>query len=177
MNTDNKNLNEITQKIIGCAYMVSNALGCGFLEKVYENALAHELRKAGLAVEQQRGIQVHYDGIVVGDYVADLLVEKCILVELKTVQAVNEVHMAQCMNYLKATGLHICLLMNFAKPKVEIRRIVLKLDETADKRSPGTCGHIPMVVTIRDIRGPWTADRMTDPRLSALICGLSSCST
>ncbi len=92
---------------------------------MYENALAHELRKAGLNVEQQRAVQVHYDGIVVGDYVADLLVEGCVLVELKTVQALNEVHMAQCMNYLKATGLHICLLMNFAKPRVEIRRIVL----------------------------------------------------
>jgi GxxExxY protein len=134
MNRDNKSLNGITQHIIGCAYRVSNTLGCRFLEKVYENALAHELRKAGLAVEQQCGIQVHDAGIVVGDYVADLSVENCILVELKTVQAINEMHMAPCMNYLKATGLHICRLMNFAKPKQEIRRVVLRLDETAHKR-------------------------------------------
>ncbi len=134
MNADKRGVNEITQRIIGCAYTVSNTLGCGFLEKVYENALAHELRKGGLAVEQQRAIQVHYDGIIVGDYAADLLVDGRVLVELKTVQALNEVHMAQCMNYLKATGLHVCLLLNFAKPKLEMRRIVLRLDETADGR-------------------------------------------
>ena len=74
--------NPITEKVIGCAYTVSNVLGNGFLEKVYENALAHELRQSGLIVAQQFPIKVHYDGIIVGDYVADLLVEDCILVEL-----------------------------------------------------------------------------------------------
>jgi len=118
-------LDKITERIIGCAYTVSNVLGSGFLEKVYENALAHELRKAGLRIAQQYGIQIHYEGILVGEYVADLLVEECVLVELKAVKAFDEIHMAQCLNYLKATGLHICLLINFGKPRVEIKRIVL----------------------------------------------------
>lgn len=118
-------LNEITEKIIGCVYTVSNALGCGFLEKVYENALAHELRKTGLTIGQQHVIEVRYDNVVVGDFAADLLVEECVLVELKTAKALDDAHMAQCLNYLKATGLHICLPVNFGKSKVEIKRIVL----------------------------------------------------
>lgn len=116
---------ELTEKIIGCAYKVSNGLGCGFLEKPYENALAHELRKAGLAVAQQSPIQIYYDGIVVGDYFADLLVENSVIIELKAVRELDEVHRAQCLNYLKATGLPICLLMNFGNPRVDIRRLVL----------------------------------------------------
>lgn len=117
-------LNKITERIIGCVYMVGNTLGNGFLEKVYENTLAHELRKAGLQVVQQYGIQVHYDGIVVGEFAADLLVERCVLVELKAVKALDEIHMAQCLNYLKATGLSVCLLINFGQPKVQIKRLV-----------------------------------------------------
>ncbi len=118
-------LNSISEKIIGCAFTVSNILGCGFLEKVYENSLAHELRKAGLAVQQQHGIHVHYDGVVVGDYAVDLLVEGCVIVELKAVKAFDEIHLAQCINYLKATGLKLCLLLNFGKPKVDVKRVVL----------------------------------------------------
>ena len=113
----------MTEKVIGCAFTVSNVLGCGFLEKVYENALAHELRKAGLKVEQQHGIAVYYDGQVVGEYAADLLVEGSLLVELKAVKELDDIHLAQCLNYLRATKLRLCLLMNFAKPKVDIRRI------------------------------------------------------
>ena len=120
-------LNGITEKIIGCVYDVSNSLGCGFLEKVYENALAHELWKVGFTVNQQHAITVRYDGIIVGDFIADLLVEGSVLVELKTAKALDDAYMAQCINYLKATGLHICLLINFGKPKVEIKRIVLDL--------------------------------------------------
>jgi len=114
----------ITEKIIGCAYTVANILGPGFLEKVYENALAHELRKIDLDVKQQHAVNVYYDGIVAGEYVADLLVENEILVELKAVRGLDGVHMAQCLNYLKATGLHVCLLMNFGTAKIEIKRIV-----------------------------------------------------
>ena len=117
--------NPITERIIGCAYTVGNALGVGFLEKVYENALAHELRKAGLNVQQRYPIQVHYDGIVVGDYVADLFIEDCILVELKAVKSLDEIHQAQCLNYLKATGLRLCLLINFGNRRVEIKRLAL----------------------------------------------------
>jgi GxxExxY protein len=118
-------LNPITEKIIGCAYTVGNTLGVGFLEKVYENALAHELRKAGLKVGQQQPIRVRYDDIIVGEYVADLLVEDCVLVELKAVQNLDSIHMAQCINYLKATGLRLCLLINFGTRKVGIKRIAL----------------------------------------------------
>ena len=99
----------------------------GFLERVYENALAHELRKAGLAVAQQRGIVVIYDGIIVGEYMVDLLVEDAVIVELKAVKAVADIHCAQCMNYLRASGLHVCLLLNFGNPRLEIKRIVLGL--------------------------------------------------
>lgn len=115
----------LTARIIGCAYRVANELGSGFLEKVYENALAHELRKAGLTVIQQHGIVVLYDGVEVGSYVADLLVEGQILVELKACKDLDEIHLAQCLNYLKATGLPVCLLMNFGRPKIQIRRLMM----------------------------------------------------
>jgi len=117
--------NQITEKIISCAYKIGNTLGCGFLEKVYENALAHELRKLGLNVKQQEEIKVFYDSVEVGYYEADLLIEDLILVELKAVREINDIYMAQCLNYLKATKLKICLLINFGNPRVEIKRIVL----------------------------------------------------
>lgn len=117
-------MTQLTEKVIQSAFTVSNTLGCGFLEKVYENALAHELRKAGLQVQQQHEITVHYDGAAVGEYTADLLVEGVLLIELKAVKDLDDIHLAQCMNYLKATNLRLCLLMNFAKPRVEVRRLV-----------------------------------------------------
>jgi GxxExxY protein len=95
---------ELSETIIGCAYTVANVLGSGFLEKVYENALAHELRKSGLRVDQQPSIPVLYDGMIVGDYFADLVIEGRILVELKAMRAIEDIHKAQCINYLKATG-------------------------------------------------------------------------
>lgn len=115
---------QTTEMVIGCAYTVANTLGSGFLEKVYENAHAHEMRKKGLAVKQQYAVNVYYHGIVVGEYVADLLVENEILVELKAVKELDSVHMAQCVSYLKATGLHVCLLINFGTAKIEVKRIV-----------------------------------------------------
>ena len=116
---------ELTRTIIGAAFEVSNTLGCGFLEKVYENALAHEMRKQGLRVAQQHPAPVVYDGVVVGDFVADMLVEEAMLVELKAVKALENVHLAQCLNYLKATGLGVCLLLNFGEPRLGIKRVVL----------------------------------------------------
>lgn len=107
---------QLTEKIIGCAYKVSNTLGCGFLEKVYENALAHELRKSGFRVTQQQKISVVYDGIVVGYYEAD---------EVKALRAMDDAHKAQCLNYLKATGIRLGLLINFEVPRVEVRRVAL----------------------------------------------------
>jgi len=126
MNADlNRNeMRKLTENVIHFAFTVSNTLGCGFLEKVYENALAHELRNAGFKVQKQHGITVYYDGVAVGEYTADLLVEGVLLIELKAVKYLDDIHLAQCLNYLKATNLRLCLLMNFAKPKVEIRRIV-----------------------------------------------------
>ena len=118
-------LNLISEKIIGGAFKVGNSLGCGFLEKVYENALAYELIKMGLAVSQQQNIVVTYEGIEVGKYEADLVVEGQVLVELKAVRDMNDIHKAQCINYLRATGLKLCLLINFGNPRVEIKRIVL----------------------------------------------------
>ncbi len=118
-------LNELTEKVIGCAYKVSNTLGCGFLEKVYENALSIELRKAGLQVAQQQPINVLYDSVVVGDYFADILVENVLVVEIKALSALHDSHKAQLLNYLKATKLRLGLLINFGRPKVEIRRAAL----------------------------------------------------
>jgi len=117
-------LNALSEKVIGCAYAVSNSLGSGFLEKVYENALAHELRKNGIEVEQQCSMRVSYDGVVVGEFNADLLVEKELLIELKAAKALDQSHLAQGMNYLKASGLKLCLVLNFGKSRVEIKRLV-----------------------------------------------------
>ena len=117
-------LNQISERIIGCAFKVSNALGDGYLEKVYENALAHELRKAGLSVLQQHGLKVYYDNVVVGEYVADLLVEDEVIVELKAIRALQDAHIAQCINYLTTTGLRLCLLLNFGRRKIEVKRLV-----------------------------------------------------
>ena len=115
---------DITEKIIGCAYKVGGELGFGFLEKVYENALAYEMGKTDLKVQRQIKLEVKYQNIIVGEFVADLLVEDRVLVELKAVKAFNDSHAAQCMNYLKATGLKICLFINFGKSKVEVKRFV-----------------------------------------------------
>ncbi len=126
MNADERrsHSDRLTEAIIGAAYDVANALGTGFLEKVYENALCHELRKRGFKVEQQKGIEVVYDGAVVGEYVADLVVDQSVILELKAVRQLDSIHQAQCMNYLKATGLSVALLMNFGNPKVEVKRVV-----------------------------------------------------
>ncbi|HEY4174891.1 MAG TPA: GxxExxY protein [Rhodopila sp.] len=124
MYTDKADLTAVSQRVIGCAFVVLNTLGVGFLEKVYENALVLELRGAGLAVEQQHGVSVHYHGVVVGSYTADLLVENAVLVELKVVSALDGVHQAQCMNYLMATRLRLCLLLNFGNRRLEIKRLV-----------------------------------------------------
>jgi len=114
--------NSLTEKVIGCAYKVRNTLGVGFLEKVYENALAHELNKQGIKVQQQAPMAVYYDGAPIGDYFADLFVDDSIIVELKAVTDLNDAHAAQCMNYLKASGLRLCLLINMGSKQVQIRR-------------------------------------------------------
>jgi GxxExxY protein len=124
---DSDRLNDLSRRAIGCAFTILNALGAGFLEKVYENALAIELRAAGLGVVQQSAVRVHYNGVVVGEYFADLLVEDMLLIELKTVKALDNAHRMQCTNYLKASGLRLCLLLNFSRSRLEIKRVVLGL--------------------------------------------------
>jgi GxxExxY protein len=113
---------ELSEKIIGCAMTVHRTLGPGFLESVYQNALAHELRKQGLAVECEKKIKVHYDGIVVGDFSADMLVENTILIENKAVQTLAIAHEVQLVNYLTATGIEIGLLLNFGSSRLEFKR-------------------------------------------------------
>lgn len=124
MNTGTARLNWALERIIGCAFTVANRLGIGFSERVYENALAHELGKAGLAVSQQDKFAVVFDGIVVGEYLTDLVVERSIIIEVKAVRALDNVHRAQCMNYLRVTNLPLCLLLNFGQPRLEIRRLM-----------------------------------------------------
>lgn len=113
---------ELTQKIIGCAMTVHCTLGPGFLESVYQNALAHEVRKAGLEVECEKKIQVTYDAVVVGDFSADMLIQNLILIENKAVQAIIPAHEVQLVNYLMATGIEIGLLLNFGAASLEFKR-------------------------------------------------------
>ncbi len=117
-------VNDITEKIIGCAYTVSNTLGIGYVEKVYENALVVATRKSGLMVQQQYPIKVVFDGVIVGEFFADLFVEKRVLVELKAVSMLMDEHTAQALNYLRATHADVCLLINFGKPKIQVKRLL-----------------------------------------------------
>ena len=125
-------LNEITYKINGAVFEVIRVLGAGFLEKVYENALLIELLKRGLKAESQVPLKVSYKGEVVGEYVVDILVEDAVILELKAVEQIQKIHEAQLLNYLKATGVNIELLINFKYPKAEIKRFVLNLPEGHD---------------------------------------------
>ena len=117
---------ELTAKIIECAYKVHNTLGFGFLEAVYQNALLIELLKAGLRAEKEKKIQVYYDAQQVGDYLADIIVEDKVILELKSVKELHPAHEAQLINYLKATGIEVGLLINFGE-RVEIKRKVYTL--------------------------------------------------
>ena len=113
---------DLTHSIIGCAFEVINELGSGFLESVYENAMVIALSDAGISVETQRPIQVSFRGKLVGDYFADIIAEKKVLVELKAIKALAPEHEAQLINYLKATGIEVGLLINFGNPKLEYQR-------------------------------------------------------
>jgi GxxExxY protein len=118
-------LNDITYKINGAIFEVNRELGSGFLEKVYENALLIELRDMGLKAESQIPITVMYKGREVGEYQPDILVEGQVIVELKAVETLQKIHEAQVLNYLKATGYKVGLLVNFKHPKAEIKRFIL----------------------------------------------------
>ena len=114
---------EVTEQIIKAFYKVYNSLGFGFLEKVYENALVLELQKRGFRVEQQKRLHVYYEGLVIGEYFADLIVEELIILELKAAETLHPAHEAQLMNYLKATEIEVGLLLNFGV-KPEFKRKV-----------------------------------------------------
>ena len=115
---------KLTEAIIGSAFKVSNTLGIGFLEKVYENALVIELQTSGLKCVQQHPIPVSYRGINVGEYYADILVEGEVVLEIKAAKVIDESHQAQLINYLKATGIHRGLILNFGTPKLGYKRMV-----------------------------------------------------
>ncbi|MFQ6114925.1 MAG: GxxExxY protein [bacterium] len=121
---------DLTEKIIGCAYRVHNKMGFGFLESVYEKCLMIELKKAGLEAKAQHPIMVYYDDEVVGEFVADVIVEDTVLLELKSVWRVVKAHEVQLVNYLTATGKDVGLIINFAEKKVEIKRKVRELPES-----------------------------------------------
>ncbi len=131
---------EMTDKIISAFYKVYNTLGYGFLEKVYENALAFELKQAGLKVMQQQNIRVYYEKQVVGDYFADIIVNDRVIMEIKAAEGLREEHKAQLINYLKATDKEIGLLLNFGK-KAEFKRVIFTNDrkEIIDIQSSNSC--------------------------------------
>lgn len=116
---------EITGLILRAGFEVHNILGCGFLEKVYENAMIHELKHLGLKVENQKEIKVFYKGAEVGVYVPDLIVGEKVIVELKAVEEITKIHQAQLLNYLKASGYKVGLILNFAKTKLEYKRFAM----------------------------------------------------
>ena len=120
---------QLTERIIGCAYRVYNNMGFGYLESVYEKCLLLELRKAGLRVAAQQALVVRYDGEIVGEFVADMLVEDTVILELKSVRHLASAHEMQLVNYLVATGKPVGLLLNFGEHKVEVKRKVRELNQ------------------------------------------------
>ena len=125
MNTDTglRGQVDITESVIGAAFSVSNELGIGFLEKVYENAMVVELKARQHGVEQQKPIDVWYKGHLVGVYIADLLVDDSVVVELKVAPRIERLHRSQCLNYLRSTRLETGLVINFGTPRVEVQRV------------------------------------------------------
>ena len=121
------NIDDITYQIRGAIFELNKVLGYGFLEKVYEKALMIELRSRGLRVENQLPLKVRYKEQIVGEYLADLLVEGRVIVEIKAAANLLKAHQAQLLNYLKATGIHVGLLVNFTRNKAEVKRMVLDL--------------------------------------------------
>jgi len=116
---------ELSYKIVGLAMQVHTELGYGFLEKVYENALMISLRENEIKAEQQIPIKVYFHGQIVGEYITDILVEDIIILELKSQPNISDIHKSQTINYLKATGLKLSLLLNFGKRRLESERLVL----------------------------------------------------
>ena len=119
---------ELTEKIIGCAYRVYNTMDSGYLESVYEKCFLIELEKNNLHAEAQKPIVVYYQGIEVGNFIADIIVDKKIIIEIKAIKQLIKTHEVQLVNYLTATGIDVGLLVNFSNEKIEIKRKVRKLE-------------------------------------------------
>ena len=127
MNADERGFfDSLTERVLGAVLEVSNTLGPGFLEKVYERALLRELGLRGIRATAQASLPVTYKGHYVGEYFADILVEDVLVIELKCVERLANEHTAQCINYLRASGRSLCLLINFQKSKAEWKRIVYR---------------------------------------------------
>jgi GxxExxY protein len=122
----------LTEQVLGAIFEVSNTLGAGFLEKVYERALIRELTLRGIQAKPQASFKVTYKGHPIGEYFADILVENVLVIELKCVDRLTNEHTAQCLNYLKASNRTVCLLVNFQKSTVEWKRIVNDFEPTPD---------------------------------------------
>jgi GxxExxY protein len=116
---------DLCYKIVNLAFEVHNELGCGFLEKVYENALILLLEREKIPARQQAPADVYFQGKVIGQYFADIMVDNKLILELKTVDAIANIHIAQVLNYLRATGINLGLILNFGKPRLEYKRLVL----------------------------------------------------
>lgn len=116
---------DLAYKIVGLAMDVHRQLGYGYLEKVYENAMMVLLRRGGIDAKQQHPVTVHFEGVIVGTYLADILVQDSIILELKSLDRITDVHRAQTLNYLKATGLRLAIILNFGKTRLEHERLVL----------------------------------------------------
>ncbi|MEQ1763733.1 MAG: GxxExxY protein [Pyrinomonadaceae bacterium] len=127
---------QLTGTIIQCCFEVSNELGAGFLESVYERALVVALAQKGLGVSAQVPLKVKFRGVIVGDYFADLVVEDQVLIELKAVSRILQEHKAQVINYLTATGIALGLLVNFGTPRIEYYRLHSKQQHPAHPVHP-----------------------------------------
>ena len=127
MSTDKRRFDDISKAIIGCAFEVANTLGRGFVENIYANALAKELTRQTIEVRREFPVKVHYKEELVGEFFCDLLVESKVIVEVKASSGLNNLQLSQCLNYLKATGFKLCLLINFGASSVQVKRIVNNL--------------------------------------------------
>ena len=141
MNTDEHGYFDLlTERVLGAVFEVANTLGAGFLERVYQRALLAELRLRGIRAVVEASFPVTYKGHRVGEYFSDLLVEDALVIELKCVERLTNEHTSQCLNYLRASGRTLCLLVNFQKPKVERKRIVCGFQLHAPSEAPPMAG-------------------------------------
>ncbi|MDF9828157.1 GxxExxY protein [Ereboglobus sp. PH5-10] len=122
---------DLSDRVLNAAIEVHRALGPGFLEKIYETALTHELTKRGHKVERQKTVTIVYDGQILGEHRLDLIIDGRIILELKACKAIEDIHLATARSYLKATGCKLALVLNFAEARLAIKRVVLDSEPSA----------------------------------------------